>query len=293
MIGRCNNAFAQDTAIPRVTYGNELMTQSGADIILITIPLSHYCEKARWALDRVGLAYREQAHAPLVHRLFTMRQGGGTVPMLLDGSRRIVDSTDILLYADAAGGGDLLYPVDPVLRGEVELLEEMFDAQLGPHSRRWAYAHLLPHPALIRSLWTRGAPTLEAKLLRLIVPLVRRLVRASYRVSPASGERSLERVQAVFDKVEERLTQGRRFLVGERFTAADLTFAALSAPMVLPVQCRAVQPTLEEVPASIREEILRLRETIAGRFALRLFEEERVRVVQSHRTALEFDATSF
>src|SRR5687768_16716828 len=104
------------------------MTKSSADLILITIPLSHYCEKARWALDRVGLAYREEPHAPLVHRLFTMRKGGGTVPMLLDGGRRLVDSTDILQYADTAGGGDLLYPVDPVLRSEVESLEEMFDA---------------------------------------------------------------------------------------------------------------------------------------------------------------------
>lgn len=252
------------------------MANSSPQIILITIPLSHYCEKARWALDRVGLAYREEPHAPLVHRLFTMRMGGGTVPMLLDGSRRIVDSTDILQYADSAGGGDLLYPLDPILRGEVESLEEMFDAQLGPHSRRWVYAHLLPHSTLMRSLWTSRAPRHEARLLRIILPFVKRLVRSSYRVSPASGERSLERVHAVFEKVERRLKEGRRFLVGERFTAADLTFAALAAPMVLPAQCRAVHPTIEEVPASIREEILRLRETLAGRFALRLFAEERV-----------------
>jgi glutathione S-transferase len=253
------------------------MTKSSADLILITIPLSHYCEKARWALDRVGLAYREEPHAPLVHRLFTMRKGGGTVPMLLDGGRRLVDSTDILQYADTAGGGNLLYPVDPTLRSEVESLEEMFDAQLGPHSRRWAYTHLLPHTALIRSLWTRRAPAREAKLLSLMVPIVRRVVRASYRVSPASGERSLQRVHAVFQKVEERLREGRRFLVGERFTAADLTFAALAAPMILPVQCRAVHPTLEEVPTSFREETMRLRDTVAGRFALRLYEEERSR----------------
>ena len=262
------------------------MTESTADIVLITIPLSHYCEKARWGLDRVGIAYREEPHAPLVHRLFTMRVGGGTVPVLLDGKRRLVDSTHILLYADAAGGGDLLYPLDPASRSEVDSLEEMFDVQLGPHSRRWAYAQLLPHSALIRSLWTRRAPAFEAKLLGLIAPLVRRLVRASYRVSPASSERSLERVHAVFRKVEERLTHGRRFLVGERFTAADLTFAALAAPLILPVQCRAAHPTLEDVPASFREEVLRLRDTVAGRFALRLFEEERVRAVPNAPSAL-------
>ncbi len=50
------------------------MTNSNAaPAILITIPLSHYCEKARWALDRVALPYREEPHAPLLHRLATKR----------------------------------------------------------------------------------------------------------------------------------------------------------------------------------------------------------------------------
>jgi glutathione S-transferase len=239
------------------------MSELADDIILITIPLSHYCEKARWALDRVGVRYREEPHAPLVHRLFTMRHGGGTVPMLLHRSRRLIDSTDILRYADAAGGGDLLYPLDPALRAEVESLEALFDTQLGPHSRRWAYAHLLSHSALIRSLWTQRAPKLEATLLKVVAPLVRRLVRTSYRITPTSSERSLQHVRAVFQKVETRLTQGRRFLVGERFSAADLTFAALAAPMLLPAQCRAVHPTLEDVPTETRKEILRLRQTAA------------------------------
>ena len=30
---------------------------------LVTIPISHYCEKARWALERAGIAYREERHA--------------------------------------------------------------------------------------------------------------------------------------------------------------------------------------------------------------------------------------
>ncbi len=29
---------------------------------LLTIPISHYCEKARWALDRAGLDYVEERH---------------------------------------------------------------------------------------------------------------------------------------------------------------------------------------------------------------------------------------
>jgi glutathione S-transferase len=252
------------------------MTNSNtAPAILITIPLSHYCEKARWALDRVALPYREEPHAPLLHRLATKRNDGGTVPVLVHGSRRFIDSTDILVHADAVCGGDLLYPRDAALRREVDALEERFDTELGPHTRRWAYAQLLPQAKLLRSVWSRGVPRLEASLLPLITPLARRLARAAYKITPESAQRSLERVRGVFRHVDDLLKDGRRFLAGERFTAADLSFAALAAPVLFPAECRAVQPALDAVPAAMREEALRLRATDAGQFALRIFAQER------------------
>ena len=103
---------------------------------LITIPLSHYCEKARWGLDRAALPYREEPHAPLLNRL-----AGGTVPALVQGSIRFADSTDILVHADSFRGGDLLYPLDASPRQEVESLVKRFDTELGPHTRRWAYCY--------------------------------------------------------------------------------------------------------------------------------------------------------
>lgn len=135
---------------------------------LITIPLSHYCEKARWALDRVALPYVEQPHAPLLRRLATKRHDGGPVPVLVHEGRRFTDSTEILMHADATCGGDLLYPLDAALRGEITSLEEWFDTELGPHVRRWAYAQLLPQAKLLRSTWSRGVPpAMREEILRL------------------------------------------------------------------------------------------------------------------------------
>src|SRR5262245_37734876 len=106
---------------------------------LITIPFSHYCEKARWALDRGGITYREEGHLPMLHWLSSRRAGGGrTVPVLVTGDRVIRDSTDILRWAEDAGAGGLV-PDDPAERAEVDRLEDWFDDVLGPHSRRWAY----------------------------------------------------------------------------------------------------------------------------------------------------------
>ena len=47
---------------------------------LITIPFSHYCEKARWALDYCGVPYTEDAHLPGLHIRPTRRAGGGPSP---------------------------------------------------------------------------------------------------------------------------------------------------------------------------------------------------------------------
>ena len=252
---------------------------SAGPAILITIPLSHYCEKARWALDRLGVPYREEPHAPLLHLAATKRHRGGSVPVLLHGDDRFIDSTAILAHADEVSGGGHLYPRDATLRREVEELEERFDTELGTQVRRWAYAHLLTQPQLLRSLWSRGVPPAEAAILTVLAPLTRRLVRRGYRITPEAAVRAVERVRDLCAQVGDRLRDGRSFLGGECFTAADLTFASLVAPMVLPVECRAVQPAVEELPAAMREQVLRTRDTDAGRFALRMFSQERDRVL--------------
>lgn len=243
--------------------------------ILITVPLSHYCEKARWALDHAGVRYREEPHAPLLSRLATHRGAGSSVPVLIHDDRSLTDSTDILMHVDALRGGDCLYPRDTSLHGEVLALEDKFDTELGPHTRRWVYSELLPDKKQVRSLWSRGVPRIEASLVRIIAPLARHAVRKGYKITPASAQRSLDRVHAIFREVDQRLSDGREYLVDGRFTAADLTFASLAAPMLLPAECRAIQPSLDAVPQAMRAEIMRMRDTAAGRFALRLFAEKR------------------
>jgi glutathione S-transferase len=245
------------------------------DAVLVTMPHSHYAEKARWALDRLALPYREEAHVPLLHRLATLRRGGGSVPLLLHGGRALCDSTDILEHADAACGGDRLYPADPAQREAVSALEARFDDALGPHARRWAYAQFLPYRDALRTMMARGVPRWEAKLLPLLMPAVVPLVRRAFRITPESAERSRRRVHALFEEVGELLRDGRRYLVGGRFSAADLSFAALASPVLLPAACGASYPALETVPWAMRDEVQRLRDTAAGRFALRLYAQER------------------
>ncbi|MEB3343132.1 glutathione S-transferase N-terminal domain-containing protein [Okeania sp.] len=100
---------------------------------LITIPVSHYCEKVRWALDRLKITYTEEPHIPLFHRLATFKYDSISVPVLATENHGIfVDSTDILHYLSAIAPPDKkLYPDIPELRKEVEELEDLFDEKLG------------------------------------------------------------------------------------------------------------------------------------------------------------------
>jgi glutathione S-transferase len=72
------------------------------------------------------------------------------------------------------------------------------------------------------------------------------------------------------------LSAGRRFLIDDRFTAADLTFAALAAPVLLPERYGSPLPPPEAMPDAVSREVWRLRDHPAGIFAARLYREERV-----------------
>lgn len=244
---------------------------------LITIPPSHYCEKARWALEKAGVEFREEPHPPLFH-LRPVRAAGGrhSTPVLRGRGVVVTDSTEILEHLQLAHGERWCpYPLDSQLRAEAAELEELFDTGLGPHTRRLAYFHLLPHRGLFLSSVLAGVGRVEAAAFRVVRPLVVSLMRRSMRITPEGAERSLERVREVFATVAERLADRRDFLVGNAFTAADLSFAALAAPVVLPRNYGSPLPPLDELPPAMLALVEDFRATPAGEFALRMYRDHR------------------
>ena len=240
---------------------------------LITIPFSHYCEKARWALDRCGVAYEEDGYLPLVHYVGLRRlRAPRSVPVLIDGSDAIRDSTDIVAWADARRPGTLL-PSDDTLATSLAL-EDGFDRDLGPASRRWAYFHLLPRRDL-DAIVTRGLPRWQVTLFPMLRPLLVPLLKRGLTITAAGAERSRRKVDETFAAVAERLRDGRRYLCGDRFTVADLTFASLATPVLLPVEHPFELPRPEDFHGEARDRLDAWRASPAGEFALRLYREER------------------
>lgn len=243
---------------------------------LITFRISHYCEKVRWALDRISFPYVEECHLPPLHRLKTTPLGGSSVPVLVTEASVFKDSAAILKYLDTVVPPHLkLYPDLPVLRHEVDKLEAQFNRKLGVLIRQWAYFYALQNRSLMQQVWCEEVPEWEKLLFPILFPLTRRLVYSSYNVHRQSAITAYHQIQQIFEAVSHRLSDGRKYLVGDGFSAADLAFASLSAPGLLPPEYGGLFPELNQLPDEMVEQVQTLRETVAGKYVLRLYQEER------------------
>jgi glutathione S-transferase len=247
--------------------------------VLVTIPISHFCEKARWALDRAGIEFEERAHLQLIHRVAARRAGGGTtVPVLVCDAGVLAESADILEYADAHAPPDRhLYPTHPDEAAEVRALERDFDERLGPQGRLWMYHRLKGRRDLALDYGCTGVPAWERRLMPFLYPLVARGIDRFLDITPETARQSEAEVRDTFDAVDRRLADGRRYLCGEEFTAADLTFSALAAAVLMPPGYGVPLPQPDVLPPPAASVVRELRERPAGAHALAMFREERHR----------------
>jgi glutathione S-transferase len=208
---------------------------SSSPLRLYTFAISHFSEKIRWILDATGTPYEEVSWTPVFHvarALFKSRRAT-TVPILEVGDEVVQDSTRILLWLEKNRAPFALIPEDAAVRAEVLEVEERFD-RIGGHVIRYTYAFALDRPEGVVDAWTMRSSGFTKKLLGAIFPAVDPLMRRQFRIEPSKVARSREAIEEAFDWLDARLEGGRRHLVGDRLTAADITAAALLAPLVCP-----------------------------------------------------------
>jgi glutathione S-transferase len=250
---------------------------------LVTIGPSHFCEKARWGLDLKGVPYTEDAHVPMFHWRRIRKHTRRTVPLLEAGDRVLTQSTEILAWADEVGAsGPRLFPSDPIARAEVERQVKLWDDKVGVHARRAVYDVILPSAACTRAVF-EGSPAWEQTALRLGMPVWRALLVKGLGVTPDKCARSRERLTELFAEASALLQANGPYLAGPAFTASDLTFAALSAIVLMPPEYGWALPDLDALaaagtlPGADRAVAFRdsLRATPAGQHALRVYREHR------------------
>ncbi len=247
------------------------------DFTLFTLPPSHFSEKARWALDRAQIPYRERSHPPLFHRFVNLWLGAKkTRPVLRTPTKLICDSTEILQYVDRFLTEDFrLYPAEPELRQQVCDFEQHLGKQVGFSVIRWAYFHFLPETKLIVPLMIGPAKSFENRLFRLLFPLIRVVMQKGLNLVPSTAERAQNKIEAAMDEVAAMLADGRPYLFGDRFTAADLTCAALFGPIFVAPEYGGTRADTEKLPPAVRERRETWLKHPAGQFVLRIYREHR------------------
>lgn len=224
--------------------------------VLWHIEISHFNEKARWALDWKGVEHVRKAPQPGLHSLHARRlTGGSTFPVLEIGGQAIADSTRIIAELEAAFPEPPLYPDEPLERERALEIEDFFDEQVAPDVRRLVFFHLLRSPDVAQALADSiHAGPLKARALRLALPLIRREAAGRYGVGEAATAQALDRIRAGVARVEAEAGPSG-YLVGDRFSVADLAAAALLSPLVrppeLPYPLPGYPPALEQIRASL------------------------------------------
>jgi len=224
--------------------------------VLWHIPISHYNEKVRWALDYKGVEHERRAPMPGAHMLVALARTRGehmTFPMLRLDARTIGDSTAIIAALEERYPEPPLYPSDAAERRRALDLEEFLDEELGPHPRLLAFHHAIKDREAAASVMEGylPGPVRSFQPARMAVAAAAGgFARIRYRVASEDAAEAARRgTAAALDRLEDELG-GRDYLVGGRFTVADLTAASLLYPIALPAEgprVPAAPPSLEAV----------------------------------------------
>jgi glutathione S-transferase len=250
---------------------------SAATPVLWHIEISHYNEKARWALDHKRIPHRRRAlpgGAHMVAAALLTRGRSVTFPLLVLDGEAIGDSTAIIGALERRWPDPPLYPEAPADRRRALALEDYFDEELGPPIRLVAWHEVTRDPERLAALverflppQLRGTPAASAAAAR----YASAFTGLRYGVkSEEAAQRSREQVLAALDHLEAEL-DGNDYLVGDRFTVADLTAAALFYPLALPPEA----PNLGDPPEGFERFRAPLEERAGVQWIQRVYREHR------------------
>ncbi len=267
-------------AVAKISLGLLGLIEGNRPIKLEVISISHYAEKVRWCLDRLGVKYVEQHDMGILGVLLV----GRMVPVLHvpEAHTRIGNSSDIMRYLYGS-------EPDPEKRRfldrtpETVELEKQID-HMGIVSRVWAYEHLLKDRALGLQVWGVHEPKVprwQRLLLPVAFPFLRFTLKRMLKIDPKRSEKCLKRTEQMFDVVDDLLSDGRKYIMGDTLSYIDIAWAALSCTVIFPEQygggtIENTRPRFEQLPDVMKTVVSAYRERPAGKHALRLYREERV-----------------
>ncbi len=219
-------------------------------IKLYQFPISHYCEKIRWALDYKNINYQLINMLPGLHINQTKKMGlGSSVPILQYKDDYLQGSVKIIDFLDRQFPKKLLTPIDEKQRNEVLEWENYLDKEIGVNVRLCVYNILLEYPEIVKPFFSHKDPWYGKLFLLFAYPKLKNKMRFFMNISNDTSLISKQALNIAIDRLDQHY-QNNRFLVGDGFTRADLSAAALLAPLAMPKQYGLDWP--ENIPVKLQ-----------------------------------------
>ena len=175
---------------------------------------------------------------------------------------RIQDSTEIINFLEQTFPDPSLTPPDPKdARAAIEW-EEYLDEEIGVTLRLWFYYYTLPDRHRALRFLCQDAPWLQRSLFAFSFATIRRAMTKMMNISAETASGAEQRFLLAFDRLDKALERGP-FLVGNRFSRADLSACALLWPLCRPGESEfEVEALLSPTVCALRK--LQRRRPIVG-----------------------------
>ena len=218
---------------------------------LYQFAISHFCEKVRWAMDFKQIKYKPIYLVPGPHMRVAKKLSGKTsVPILKDQGKVVSGSGNILTYLDDRYTRNLLTPVNAKEQAKAFEWEELLDEKIGVCIRQICYHYMLKDKKTIIPLMSYGGKWIDKGVLKMGFSKIEKVMRKHMRINDETVKEAKATLMDTLAKVDQQV-RGSSFLVGDRFTRADLTAAALAAPLIMPKNYSAPKPS--KVPQPLAE----------------------------------------
>ena len=198
--------------------------------------ISHYCEKARWALDAAGLDYKLRPIAPGFHRKQAKKLGlkAGALPYLETQNGVVQGSADIIDWVDGHSQNQFT-PLE--VADEARAIEKRLDDKIGIHTRRYYYSEaMVEYPHTVRPIFVKSLPFVEKFVVKQKWDMIRSLMIKGMDLGPQQGLESKAIIETELDWLDGLLADGRTYLAGGQFSRADIAAASLLAPLAIPAE---------------------------------------------------------
>lgn len=238
-------------------------------------------EIVKWVLDRNHILYIDETHAAWKIRSLgeklTGKKSKRNYPVLQMTDAFIYGPESIIMFWEKR-----CLPKDRLLPANEDELEKVLDLYyqftddlFAGMVEKYMYNMLLSSKKLAAKVLKHGIPNFEKELFSMRFGGIKKEMGSDYELAENNTGQCIAEITKMFEKVSGLLADGRRYLTGNEFTLADLAFAAIAAPMILPEEYGGVLPRINEVPDDYRGHVKELRATAAGQLVLMLYQAKR------------------